>query len=236
MISRSVLTLLLLVNVGVGVYFGMFSEPASQAEMTAETQQVDELQQAPAIARVTTEPEFPEPLFVAAAEPSENVEPANNSDVITPAATNTQPRECRVWGPLSDPEAFDDLSNNLEAIGGFPEIREIEVVLSPDFMVFVGPLPNMAQARQVAADLRDLQIDNYVFNREDSGPGVSVGVFSREGLARRQHQKVVQLGYEVSIEPMQRSQKAYNLYAHIEQNSVHYPSSISGCMDIAQNP
>ena len=253
MISRSVLVALLIANIGVGAYFGLFADPGNENVLVAQheesqtdsnsggPQQDEGMGQSPAIAQVTTKPEFPDPVFeieetlrVDADKPAELQE--NDFDGLDAIAAQTQPRECRVWGPVSSPDEFDDLSRNLEAVGGFPEIKEIEVVLAADYLVFVGPVPNMSQARQIAGDLRELQIDNYVINRENTGPGVSVGVFSRESLAQRQLEKVAQLGYEVSLEPMQRSQKAYNLHAHVERDSVHFSSSISGCMDIAQNP
>ena len=156
-------------------------------------------------------------------------------DATAEVANASGMRECRVWGPVANPEDFAALEKSLIEEGGLPEVREIDVALPPDYLVVVNGIASMAEARQVAGALGALKIDNYVVNREESGPAVAVGVFSRQTLAERQQAKVSQLGYDVSVEPMQRSQTAYNLVAHVTRESDQFETSTSACLDIAHN-
>lgn len=250
--SRSILVALVLANVAVGVYFSTLSPKAEQsgtvelaAARAADTPVATSTAQSVEITNVSAVPEMPEPVLQAVDD--ESVESMNSLDAAVPETPDEveiasaemvrQPvRECRVWGPVADPGEFDGLSAALSRTGGLPEIQEMDVQIAPDYLVFVTGMPSLSHARETAAALREMKIDNYVINREESGAGVAVGVFSRRELAERQRQKVSGFGYEVAIAPMQKSQKAYNLVAHVTSESEYYASSISACLDIAHNP
>ena len=233
-VSRKVLIALLIANVGVGAYFstrGGDVQSVAPAQTQTAVAKASEGASVAEVAAVTTIPDLPPDLIEAV-----EVTDTSAAALELQPADEFSPRECRVWGPVSDPGEFTALSQSLSASGGLPEIQEIDVPLPPDFLVFVTELPSISHARQTAAALQELQIDNYVINREELGPGVAVGVFSRRELAERQREKVAGLGYTVAIEPMLKSQTAYNLVAHVTPESGHYDSSISACLDIAHNP
>ena len=144
-------------------------------------------------------------------------------------------KECRLWGPESDPLEFQHLKTQLSEIGGFPEVVEMQVYGKPDFLVYVADLGSRDNAKRVAAELRSQDIESYLINRDDGSRILSVGVFSRSQLAQRQLQRVTNLGYSGQIEELPRAQVVYNLTAHVALDSDLYKTSTSACMRFAQN-
>jgi sporulation related protein len=163
------------------------------------------------------------------------------AEVAAPEATaqaqspKPTPRECRVWGPEQNPEAFDPLITQLKSKGGFPEVLEQEVKVPTDFLVYVGALGSRDNAKRVAKELSALNIESYLINPEDAPPILSVGVFSRQNLADKQRKRVAGLGYKVFIDQLERTQTVYSLSAHVSADSHLYKSSTSACMAIAHN-
>ena len=146
------------------------------------------------------------------------------------------PKECRVWGPEQSPSAFDDLLADLDAQGGFPEVKKTEVQGDPDFLVYIGELGSRENAKRVARELNSLDMESYLMIREDDTPILSVGLFSRQPLANKQLNRVTTLGYAGFIEELPRAQTVYSLTAHVQADSQLYKTSTSPCMAIAQNP
>ena len=215
----------------------MQDSPASLPNIASSSTEVPSSNIYPSSNSVTPHPDTPVFAGQEIASESAPETPTHNPGVPKPDALKPGVnRECRVWGPASSAEAFDSLMVALTDTGGLPEIQEIDIQLPPDYLVYVESLPSLNHARQTAAALREVNIDNFVINQEDTGPAVSVGVFSRLNLAERQQKKVAGMGYKVAIKPMEKSQKAYNLVAHVTPESSHYGDSISACLDIAQNP
>ena len=137
-------------------------------------------------------------------------------------------RECRVWGPQQQPQAFSTLSAELEQMGGFPEVVEVQVAAPPTYMVFVDVRDGSTQTRQVMQELRAVQIDNFRISRED-GDIISVGVFSQLELAEKQLQKVAELGYDSDVETIQRNQTVYTLQGYVEPDTELYARSSHEC-------
>ena len=142
--------------------------------------------------------------------------------------TDVLVKECRVWGPQQDKTAFNDLSETLQATGGFPELVELEIEAPPSYMVFVDVREGSVQARQVMQELDAIQIDNYRIARDD-GDIVSVGVFSKRDLAENQLQKVRDLGYSTELEAIERNQTVFTLHGYVESGSELFASSSHEC-------
>ena len=151
------------------------------------------------------------------------------------ALSAPEPRECRLWGPQSDRNSFDELAAQLREEGGFPEIRETKLHTDPDYLVYVGELGSREQAKRVGSELATLEIESYLIKRDDGSLILSVGLFSREKLAQNQLDKVTGLGYSAFLEELERSQTVFQLTAHVKTDSESYKSSTSSCMAIAQN-
>ena len=143
-------------------------------------------------------------------------------------------KECRSWGPESDPLEFQGLQSQLTDLGGFPEIVEMQVEGNPDYLVYVANLGSRDNAKRVSAELLSQNIESYLINRDDGSRILSVGVFSRSQLAQRQLQRVSDLGYAGQLEELPRAQVVYNLTAHVALDSDLYKTSTSACMAFAQ--
>ena len=150
----------------------------------------------------------------------------------SPSSSNAAPKLCRIWGPQNSAEAFSDIRSKLDRSGGFPEILTTEISSATDLLVYVSAL-SVPAAKQYAAELGALGIESYVIQRE-TDVILSVGVFSQPGRAKRQLNRVAELGYETAIQELPRSQTIYTLRAYIEQDSPLFASSTSDCLTIAQ--
>ncbi len=158
----------------------------------------------------------------------------NQSQTLAPSVKSSA-KECRLWGPESDPLDFEVLQNQLSELGGFPEIVEMQVEGKPDYLVYVANLGSRDNAKRVSAELLSQDIESYLINRDDGSRILSVGVFSRAQLAERQLKRVSDLGYAGQIEKLPRAQVVYNLTAHVTLDSDLYKTSTSACMAFAQN-
>ncbi len=209
--SRYVLVSLLAVNLAVGVY--LVSREQAPQQIVAPL---------PAI-----EPELRLVDAYATVDEARAAQPA----VLKQAE---MARECRVWGPQPSPEAFTELAIKLRSSGGFPEIVSTKVRGRAEYLVYVDHLDSRDNAKRAAQELEALKIENYLMTQADETPVVSVGVFSSEDRAQVHMQRVSDLGYEVVIEEMSRSQTIYNMTAHVFPDTQAYSSSISTCAMIAQ--
>ena len=182
-----------------------------------------------------------EPAEIAAAVPAVVQEESPNIQLLAevsaspPAAAQPAAMQCRIWGPEQTPDAFDNLIVELESSGSFPEVQPLEIKAASDYLVFIGELGSRDNAKRIAKELNALKIDSYLINRKDSPLMLSVGVFSRQSLAQRQHNRIDELGYAVEIEELERSQTVYQLSAHVPEGSPAYKSSTSACIAIAHN-
>ena len=63
-------------------------------------------------------------------------------------------------GPEQSPEAFDALLAELDAQGGFPEVKKTKVQGAPDYLVYIGELGSTENAKRVAQELTSLEIES----------------------------------------------------------------------------
>lgn len=239
------LSLLVLANISVGLFMSFTSQseqvhtlPAVAAPTSAVRQatgasseialQASSADEAATVSRSTP--------GTAAVEPQHPDMPGAEQQVAAFNLGDSQlaHRECRVWGPEASAEAFAERVSRLRAEGGFPEVKATDIHASTDYLVVVGELGNRDNAKRVSQELNSLDIDNFLITQESGTLAISVGVFSRQILAQRQLQRMLDLGYSAQIDPLNRSQTVYNLTAHVATDNPLYETSISSCMNIAQ--
>lgn len=187
-----------------------------------------------AVAVVAAVPEKSELLLLSeVAKPEHNLRSAPKGGSGPQAAGEEEAREeetaavraCRVWGPRKSAEAFAELAQALNEVGGFPEVVAVEVEAAPTYMVYVD---GQTRARQIMQELKAVKVDNFRIQR-DEGDIISVGVFSRRLLADRQLARVRELGYPADVQVMERSQTVYNLQAYVDRTSALYAQSSQDC-------
>ena len=254
--SRLLLLGLIGANLVVAVYLSLLNTPADELDGDIQLAKVEN-SQAPATTPKATDA-LPQPNVDATTELRNAEEQASREvavadrtspEVVEPQATSVSQaaaseineaaiahdeRVCRVWGPEQQESAFGALVEQLDALGGFPEVRERTIQSTPDFLVYIDDLGSRDNAKRVASELASVKTDSYLIIAEDGRPILSVGVFSRRALADRQHARMQKLGYKVGLQTVERTQVVYNLTAHVPVDSPEYESSTSSCVEIAQ--
>ena len=122
---------------------------------------------------------------------------------------------CRAWGPFNDITQLEPLQASVATVGSAIEVRTSEIAGEPDYLVFIDTGGNPDTARRTLAELQNQSVDAYVIAGGPFLNAVSVGVFSRQNRARSQHERVENLGYDASIETLNRSQSVYHLIARV---------------------
>jgi len=208
--------------------------PTTNIDATTELQLADS-REGRKSSTVVGSPEDSSTLDREIAEVANQLVDANDTTTsVNEAATAHDERVCRVWGPEQKESAFNSLAKQLDALGGFPEVRKRTVQSTPDFLVYIDDLGSRDNAKRVAAELASVKTDSYLIIAEDGRPILSVGVFSRRALADRQHNRMQKLGYKVGLQTVERTQVVFNLTAHVPLDSPEYESSTSSCVEIAQ--
>ena len=119
--------------------------------------------------------------------------------------------ECLVLGPFrNEREAL----GALKVVDKFVEDAEIgdrDSRLLPDYVVYVGPEPDIELARVKAAEFTGLGIDNQMIGSGRLKNTVSLGVFSRKQLADELLKRVAQESYEPKIRLIRTGRPGYQL-------------------------
>jgi hypothetical protein len=201
--------------------------PAQTPEPTRPREQPKEVTSAP----VATTPEPAAQSAGEAPDPEPNLEQAVAS--IGQVEVNPhEPQKCLAMGPFDELARVEALRDEVLAAGGSAEIVSEEIEGRPDYLVFIETTGSRAVARRIREELKGQEIDSHVIAGGDLENELSVGVFSREELARRQHERVVALGYEAVVEELTRRQTVYHLMA---DRAVSDPSVVgqAACHEIA---
>jgi hypothetical protein len=124
----------------------------------------------------------------------------------SPGAAAPSP-SCISIGPFRDDAAAEQAAASLAAAGHALSKRSAEEDFWIGYWVYIEKLESAAQARDVAARMRDGGIDDaYVVSDEDLGTLVSLGVFSGERRANRQRDTARSLGSEPTV--VERTRRA----------------------------
>ena len=195
---RNVVLALLLANV-------VYAAFAYMRPVARETAELPELDAAPLV-RVSERPAH------------ENVSrpPPARDRVGAPDAlqlADAQPQICLSVGPFDSLEDVDELKTRIQAAGGFARIMSEEVVGDPDYLVYVPPTGSRETARRMMRELQGQAIDGHIIAGGELNNALSVGVFTRVELAEAQQRRVEDLGYEVSLRPLERRRTVYRLLA-----------------------
>ncbi len=196
-------------------------EPLVELQFTSEEQTL----------RLLAEVAVPEGALLASA----GAAAAETPVVEAPLPETPAEKVCRVWGPESDPAAFDEAVSALEADGGFPQVQSSQVAAAPDFLVFVDPAASGSPSTSIAAELKALNLESYRMNR-DGNVIISVGLFRSERRARDLHARLEKVGYVVNVETLAREQTIYNLQAYVDPESPLFGTSTAECPMFAQDP
>jgi hypothetical protein len=126
------------------------------------------------------------------------------------AAAGTAAAYCETVGPLADRGEAEALRTRLEQQGVLASLRTASREVVSAYWVFLPPEEDMESALAVARDLSRQGLDDlYVIREGDYRHGLSLGLFSEHGRARRRLAEVEGLGYAPQIEARFRIQTVF---------------------------
>lgn len=141
--------------------------------------------------------------------------PASAAAAITDAAAGESPlaanpdKRCFSIGPLVDDSQIATMRTWIVAMGGDPRLRVGERRELARYWVYFPPLPSRDEAVARVQQMRALGIDDLiVIPRGDMENAISLGVFSQRTSLERRLNELRTHGYEPSIVPRYRTEKA----------------------------
>lgn len=145
------------------------------------------------------------------------------------------PRVCRAWGPFTEVARAESVAAELELDPVDFEVFESEVRTRPDYLVTVQVPGSRRAGNRVMNELRNQDVDSYRLDRP--GNVLAAGVFGNRERAETQRRKIAELGYDVVVEPLDRSHRVYHLMARLPADlpaeSVPEVPPAGTCSDIA---
>jgi hypothetical protein len=162
------------------------------------------------------------------------VQPKDTPQVTQPSieVSANSPQACVAVGPFDDLHQVETLRDEILEQGGNAEVVEEEIDRSPDYLVYIHTTGSRVVARRVREELKAQAIDSHIIAGGDLQDALSVGVFSREPLARAQYDRVLGLGYEAAVRPLPRRRTVYHLVTDRVGAAPEVPSRVA-CHEIA---
>ncbi len=143
-----------------------------------------------------------------AAAPPNNEEAEPTADGSPIPGGESRP-VCLSIGPLANDGDPTPLRDYVSQLGGVSELRIGERRELARYWVYFPPLENRASASARMEALRSKGIDDiYMIARGDMANAISLGVYSRKDSLRRRVLALNDAGYEPSVAPRYRTQKA----------------------------
>lgn len=156
-----------------------------------------------------------------------------SSTIIGNREAESQALACRVWGPIGTEDVIEVLRQKIELAGDVIEVQAAEMSSDPDYLVYVYTDQNLDNARRLLKELESQSVDAYVISGGALMNSVSAGVFSRRSRAESHQQRLIEMGYDPIVEPLERSQTVYHLYARVPQGFETEGHASKDCAAIA---
>lgn len=162
--------------------------------------------------------ELPSPRKMAAdpVPAADGMIPVPSKDTPQVAELSTEvsadsPQACVAVGPFDDLNQVEALRDEILGQGGKAEVVEEEIARKPDYLVYIHTTGSRVVARRLREELKGQAIDSHIIAGGNLQDALSVGVFSREHLARAQYDRVSGLGYEATLRLLPRRRTVYHL-------------------------
>lgn len=118
-------------------------------------------------------------------------------------------RVCARLGPYSDEKEGDVAVRALTGAGLQAAMAEVQEQKSVQYWVVLPATDSRRRALQTLRELQARKIDSYLITSGDMSNAISLGLFSREELARGVQQKIREAGYPAEIRLKERFEKVY---------------------------
>jgi hypothetical protein len=147
--------------------------------------------------------------------PAVRVEPSGPTVPGTRVAMRKTTPVCLAWGPFTGLAEAESLAARLQLRNDHFEVFESQTSAGTDYLVTVHVPGARNAAERVLEELQSRNIDNQVLRRGRLGSVLAVGVFSDQGRADAQRQRMTELGHEAAVQALDRSRLLYHLMARL---------------------
>ena len=135
-----------------------------------------------------------------------------------PAATKEPERRiCARLGPYPDEKGGRAAIQALTQSGLKASMAEVQEQKSVQFWVLLPPADSRRRALQTLRELQARKIDSYLISSGELNNAISLGLFSRDELARGVQQKIREAGYPAEIRPKEKFEKVFWVHMAADQ-------------------
>ena len=161
------------------------------------------------------------PRAASAVSPRRETEVAADGDNHPNSELGTQSRMCLSIGPLDTDDDIKPMRKWLADQGGISILRIGERRELATYWVYFPPLPSKSAAAEQLREMEEHGIEDIgVIPRGDNANAVSLGVYSRRSSLERRLAELRTKGYQPSVTPRYRTQKASWLDVEFPQGST----------------
>lgn len=112
---------------------------------------------------------------------------------------------CTFIGPFDDEVRAGELVERLAAMDVAARVTPVDIATGPGYWVYLEPLPSRREALRALAELQAQKIDSYIIPKGELSNGISLGMFSKEPLARARLKEMQDLGIDAKLDIIERS-------------------------------
>lgn len=116
---------------------------------------------------------------------------------------------CGEVGPASSLDLIEQASQRLIARNIDNNILQKDLVVSTDYWVIIPPRASERQAYRLLKQLQLANIDSYIVTQGDYANAISLGLFTIRESAVGVKDKMIDAGFDVVIQEIERTQKHY---------------------------
>jgi len=207
MLARALVVLLLMLNLGVALWWALRPAPAAEtayrpAEGIARLQLLREAP-ARASAPARTPPLVPSgPPAEATATPAPTPAPATADADDAPAAASVESR-CFSFGPYADAAVLATARTRLSSLGALRANARETISAARGWRVFLPAQPDRAAAEAMADRIRAAGFDDYlIVPAGDEANSIALGRYGSERGARQREAALRAAGFEAQAQPI----------------------------------
>jgi len=139
---------------------------------------------------------------------SQLLENANSNQRLL--AVSPEDDDCWLIGPFDEEISVKQVKGRLAALSIEFPIKEVEVVSSIDYWVYMPPLLDRKEAIKKLRSLQSKSIDSFLIGEGELANGISLGLFTQKERAERVRNELVEKGYqEVLLKSVPRKHVQY---------------------------
>lgn len=128
------------------------------------------------------------------------------------------PKHCWAAGPVLEPTAADHLTQRAKALAKAVDKRSLNVKTGEEFWVYLPPLSSYKEALTQLKTLQKRKIDSFVVTSGEFANAISLGLFSKQALAKRHQVNMRKKGINAVIEVKDRTRREYWVHFQLQQS------------------